>query len=815
MIRRILIAILTFSLISSLVAISTAYFFYLKFTSDLPKISKIEDYKPAAVTKVLSADGSLIGEFFKERRYPVKLSEIPNVVRQAVLAAEDASFYTHPGIDFMSIIRAAVKNLESGKSSQGGSTITQQVVKNLLLSPKKTFERKIKEAVLSYQLEGRLTKDDILEIYLNEIYFGNTAYGIKAAAVTYFHKELKDLNLAEGAILAGLPKAPNNYSPVVNLEKAKNRQRYVLNQMVEAGFISQNEADKAYEQEITVYPADGSARFYSAPYFLREVKEQLEKLFPSRDLEVEGATVKTTLDLNAQALAEISVSKGLRAVDKRRGWRGVIANVDPQEYLTKYAPTQEIVPFNLYKALVLKVDKAKSQIKIQVGEREYDMPISLDGWSSVQILKDETKSYGSVINTLKNGDVIEVSFSQKNSEPPVLDQTPLIEGALVSLDPFSGRVVAMVGGYDYNRSEFNRATQSNRQPGSAFKPFVYLAAIDSFGYTPATLVYDEPRTFRVGVDYWSPKNFDGQFLGPITLQTALERSRNVVVADLISKIGANSPIEYARRLGIKSALTPNLSLALGSNEVNLMEITRAYGVFAAQGVLFPTTYIEEVSDRFDKTVYSLVEQLQAAEQVIPEDSAFIMAHMMKGVVSRGTAQRVKVLGRPVAGKTGTTNNQMDAWFIGYTPQWVTGVWVGFDQKKEIGARETGGKVAAPIWIDFMQRFLEIKDNEHQLVNNSLTSKDEDNTTRIPEITKVSDVAKTTIDASDASDNHSSKDFIPPDTVIPYWIDRYTGSQVNPDVPGAILEYFRQGTAPPKYQQYQTESVTSYLEATDL
>ena len=782
---------------------------YYYITRDLPRIETLADFRPPAVTTVHATDGTLIAEFYTQRRYPVKLKEVPLFARNAFLAAEDASFYSHPGIDFFSILRAVLKNLRTGAMKQGGSTITQQVVKNLLLTPEKKFTRKIKEALLSYQIEQQLTKDDILELYLNQIFFGNGAYGIRAAVRIYFHKELAQLTLAEAAMLAGLPKAPSRYSPLANYEAATKRQHYVLDQMAKSGFVTPEAVTVALQEKVQVYPVS-SENVFAAPYFVGEVRRVLAERWKDLSIDSDGLRIDTTLDLTADRAAQRALRAGLREVDKRRGWRGPIdhfAQADRNAYRGKYhlSDDAEWTPETVYPALVLGTSSAPGLMRVLVGTVEGVVDVSGE-WARKRLSRDEQIAFGKPEAQIRPGDVIEVVPAERPANVPpvkpleprfVLDQTPDIEGAVTILDPHSGRVVAMIGGYDYRRSQFNRVTQSYRQPGSSFKPILYLAAVDGFQYTPATIVYDTPRTFRVGEDVWSPGNFDEEFLGPITLQTALEKSRNLVSADIISRIGVDAVIQYARKLGIESPLGQNLSLSLGSSEVTLLELTRAYGVFAAKGVRFNSVLISKITDRLGRVLYDEeAERLSRAVPAVSEQSAFILAHMMKGVVERGTATRVRALGRPVAGKTGTSNDQMDAWFIGYTPNWTCGVWLGFDVKKQIGDKETGGKIAAPVFLNSMKEFLDQQDK----------------------LQFDRQVAEARAEAERLGVEYAPPeplppiDFSVPEGVDPFWMNRHTGLLAQPNEADAILEYFATGTEPPSQP---TEVRTSYLESPEL
>ncbi|RMD87953.1 MAG: PBP1A family penicillin-binding protein [Candidatus Dadabacteria bacterium] len=801
---KILLSILlSLGMLSGVAACVFVIWGYFYITRDLPKLDRIEDYEPPAVTTVYDRNGTLIAEFYRERRYPIPIEQVPQMVRNCFLAAEDASFYSHPGIDLISIIRAMIVNIESGQKRQGGSTITQQVVKKLLLSPEKDYRRKIKEAILAYRLEKKLSKDDILEIYLNHMYFGEGAYGIKAAAKVFFHKDVKDLTLGEAAILAGLVKAPSRYSPVRHFERAKSRQKYVLRQLIKSGFADASEVKTAEKEKIKVYPPENK-KILAAPYFVDEIRRILAEQFGDfRLVQTGGYTVYTTLDLKAQQMAKRALKKGLEELDKRQGWRGPLMNISKKEiesYVVELAERYKGEDNGRSKAVVVGISHNNNSVKVNAGFASGWIKLNKK-WLYRRMLEDGSKIEVNPIRELQVGSVIEISFRKAKSGKFVLeiDQTPEVEGAIVVLNPNNGKVVAMVGGYDYSKSQFNRVTQSKRQPGSAFKPIVYLTAIDGFGYTPATIVYDEPRTFRVGDELWTPSNFDDKFLGPITLRTALEKSRNLASVDLISRIGADAVISYARKMGITSDLGSNLSLSLGSSEVSLLEMARAYGVFAARGMLFRSVFIDKVVDRNGNVVFDAENEIiSKAKRVINENSAFVMANMMKGVVQHGTGVRVRPIGRPVAGKTGTSNDQMDAWFIGYTPEWVCGVWVGFDVKKTLGEKETGGRVAAPIWLYFMKDFLQERDRE-------LYEKLEEENRREAEFL---DIEMEPIEEIDAPD------FVVPDGVDPFWIDKTTGIESCEECENAFLEYFIRGTKPNKPEE-ESDSAMKYLQESEL
>lgn len=811
MIKRFFLTIFIVFLGAGLLATGFLVWGYYYVTRDLPNLSRIEDYQPPAVTKVLSSDGTLIAEFYIERRYPVKLKDVPDLVKRAFLAAEDASFYDHQGVDPAGIARAILKNFQSGNVKQGGSTITQQVVKNLLLNPERKYTRKVKEAILAYRLEKRFSKDDILEIYLNQIFLGNGAYGILAASRIYFHKELADLTLAEVSLLAGLPQAPSDYSPISHYALAKKRRQYVLQQMVKAGFITAAQMDKTNKEEVTVYPA-GQQNVFGAPYFVREVRRIFGDRWRGLDLDRDGLEIRTTVDLRADALSLNALRTGLREVDKRRGWRGPIAHIEGglDAYLKKYAASfpEELELGNPYPGLILSVGSDRLPAKIAVGNRTVDVLLNESAWAKRFLRSDDTAVGGRPTDLLRAGDLVEISRRIKGEgeaaeEFFALDQTPDIEGAMVLIDPHTGAVRAMTGGYDYSQSQFNRVTQSLRQPGSAFKPVIYLTALDKYRYTPSTIVQDAPRTFRVGDTFWTPANFDEKFLGPITLRTALEKSRNLVSADIVSRIGVDAPIEYARALGISSPLGRNLSLSLGSSEVTLLEMSRAYGVLSNQGILLDSQFIETVKDRFGNVVFDFnAEREKSAHQAIDAGSSFIMTHMMTGVIQYGTGYKAKELGRPVAGKTGTSNDQMDAWFIGYTPAWTCGVWVGFDQKKQIGAKETGGVVSAPIWLRFMQNFLKYSE---AIEKEKLEKEAKEESERLAI-------------AFQPPEYKPLLDFPVPESVDPFWVDKGSGTLTSPGTSGAIIEYFKKGTEPPTYvesEETEQEEAESYLESPDL
>lgn len=775
------------SLLLAIAGMVGGLYFYHQLTRDLPRIARLEDYRPKAVSTVYASDGKTpIAELYDERRYPADFNEIPDLMRKAFLAAEDANFYSHPGIDVVSILRALWVNLRKKGKMQGGSTITQQLVKRLLLSSEKTYERKAKEAILSYRLEQELSKDEIFSMYLNEIYLGSTAYGVKAAARVHFHKELGELNLAEIAYLAGLPPKPSYLAAPQHRDEAMTRQRYVLEQMLENNYITPQEKKAALSQELTIYPPSNQTIF-RAPYYVSHVMRLLDEAIGTKHLRPGGLKIVTALDLEAQDMAQRAVKRGLLEVDKRRGWRGPVGKIDnpdsPELLDTEALESKGGLQYDtIYRALVTKVNRKQASAHVQVGEYEGSVDLkAASKWANKMLVKkedgDESVKWIKLASLVKPGQLIEVSVDADSTNLDELegkagvsfklDQTPEIEGAFACQNALTGELIAIVGGYDYGRSQFNRATQGLRQPGSSFKPFIYLSAIENLDYTPASIVPDSPISMVDGTGrLWSPSNYDRKYLGPITMRTALQRSRNVVSVYLLDKVGVDAAIEIARRFGITTRIPREMSIALGAAETKLVEMVRAYGAFAAGGWLADQIVIKEVRDRRGSMIY---EQRPKQQQVVGADSAFIMANMMKGVVERGTAQLIKQLKRPVAGKTGTTNDQMDAWFLGYTPEWVAGAWVGFDVKRTIGRRETGGKAAAPIFLYFMQEFLEDK---------------------------------------------LSLDFDIPDGVIPVPIRLSTGSLTDADDPNAFIEYFKSGTEP-KFRRDDRAIPTDYLSSDEF
>ncbi len=682
-------------------------------TRDLPTFDSFQDYQPSLVSRVYADNGEIIGQFFIERRLYTPIDQIPKALTQAVIAVEDTRFLEHPGLDIVGIGRAAWTNLKKGGRFQGASTITQQLARALFLSPERTYRRKIKELILAIKMEWVLTKDQILEMYLNQIYFGHGAYGIAAATLTYFDKSVTELSLPEAAFLAGLPKAPNTYSPFRNPDLAKSRKELVLHRMIEAGFISDEEAQAAIATTLN-YRRQSIERI--AAYFIEDVRQHLVARYGESLVYKGGLQIYTTLNIAMQRLAEENLQQGLRQVDKRQGWRGPLGHVKltkdfepPDEYPELQNP-QAAQVYGLYRALVTKVTRKSADILIG---NTYKGTIALKDMQWAERRLKDVKDVGTARvqkeatprHILKVGDIVEVLPKNGNLESGIfiLEQTPLVEGSLLALDPRTGAVQAMAGGYDFTRSQFNRAVAARRQPGSAFKPLIYATALQQ-GLTPATLILDAPVVYKdEELDrVWKPENYEKRFYGTITLREALRHSRNAATVRLLEQIGVPEVVAVASNLGIQSPLSQDLSLALGSSSVTLQEITSAYGVFSNQGMWLRPYQITLVNDMKGEI---LEQHLFEPRQAMTQENAYLTTNMLMDVIQSGTGRRAKKIGRPLAGKTGTTNGYNDAWFVGYAPNLATGVWVGFDSVRTLGRLESGAHAALPIWTEFMGQAL--------------------------------------------------------------------------------------------------------------
>ncbi len=697
---------------------------YFYISTDLPRISSLTEYHPPIITTVYSDDGRKIAEFFEERRIIKPLDEMPPALINAFIAAEDSRFYKHKGIDFYSIIRAFFKNLEAGTIVQGGSTITQQVTKSFLLSPERSYTRKLKEAILAYRIDKAFNKEEILYLYLNQIYLGHGAYGVEAAAENYFGKSVKELNLAECAILAGLPQAPSKYSPFKHPERAKQRQIYVLNRMVDEGYISNIQATEAINTAVEIKPR---RNWYieEIPYYTEQVRRYIEEKYGRDVLYTQGLKIYTAANIEMQKIARREIQKGLYELDKRQGFRGPQKKLAPEEIETFSRTIQSelddhpLEAGQTVKGVVIKVDDKNKAVTVRIGNSLGQIALEDMKWArkpdlGVAYYEAKVKLPSEALHA---GDVILVKVKEKIKDSDVwqlaLEQEPVAQAALLCLEAETGFVKAMIGGRDFRDSQFNRAFQSRRQPGSAFKPIIYAAALDKEFeetdkiYTPASIIIDSPVVWEdEDRDFtWKPRNYKERFFGPTLMRDALSKSRNVVTIKILQDIGVDYAIEYAHKLGITSNLSRDLSIALGSSGVSLLELTKAYSVFANQGYLVEPVFITKIVDREG---HVLEEMVPERIKVIEKTTAYLMTHLLEGVVKHGTGWRVKALNRPVAGKTGTTNNLFDAWFMGYTPQYITGTWVGFDDEAPLGKSETGSRAASPIWLGFMKRVLEDK-----------------------------------------------------------------------------------------------------------
>ncbi len=804
--------------------------FLVYVTSSLPKLVTVQDYEPLVVSEVFDRNNQKIGEFFRERRTIVPYEKIPKKMVEAYIAAEDSSFFEHGGVNFLAIGRAFFANLKAGRTVQGGSTITQQTAKTILLSSEKTYIRKIKDVLLAYKMEENLSKQDILYLYLNQIYLGQGAYGVAEAAKVYYRKNLDQLTIGEVAMLAGLPQAPSRYSPVYQPVRAKERQIYVLHRMAEEGYITKDEAKKIIAEPITVYIRKNYTE--EAPFFLETVRQHLVKTLGEDQVLNKGLKIHTSLDIELQKKAQLDVQNGLRELDKRQGYRGAVKNlVDTKEVADfllktrnelidqKYqkriisadgttdapgalkfekAPGQKNIPDYLsqnqiVEGIVIKVDDALGLVQVRFAESKGIIDLETMLWARKPNPEENYAQNDIKIpsEALKQGDIVKVkiigeTFSSsrlneeiakkkkaqgKNYKPPVdlpdfkqyarleLEQEPLVEGSLISFGLNSKHVLALVGGYDFQKSEFNRALQAARQSGSSFKPIVYAAGLDH-GFAPNSVLMDAPVVYEEAVEgsegqanmdevkKWKPGNYDSKFGGDILLRTALIKSKNIPTIKILEKVGVNSVATYARRLGVFSPLNLDLSIGLGSSGTTLYEMTKVYATFANQGMRFKPVFILYVQSqsgqnllenvtldaRFESELKQIDDNFEAErqtalpilkgndeaakkkvqpiyfdnpDQLISPQTSYLMNSLLTGVIAEpgGTGGAARSLGKTVAGKTGTTNGYYDAWFIGYTPQIATGVWVGFDNEKTLGKGETGGRAALPIWINYMHAAL--------------------------------------------------------------------------------------------------------------
>ncbi|HYQ71028.1 MAG TPA: penicillin-binding protein 1A [Gammaproteobacteria bacterium] len=714
-------------LLASIGVAVVAAVLYVKIEPQLPSIDVLRDVQLQEPLRIYASDMQLLAEFGEKRRNPVKISQVPDAMVQAFLAAEDDRFFQHAGVDFQGLLRAAVELLRTGKKRQGGSTITMQVARNFFLSSEKTYLRKLTEILLAYKIEGSLSKEEILELYLNKIYLGQRAYGVEAAAQVYYGMSIADLSVARMAMIAALPKAPSRINPINNPESAVDRRNYVLGRMHQLGYLDTTtyEAAIAEPDGARLHRVQADA---SAAYVAEMVRHEMVQRFGDSAY-TSGYEVVTTINVPRQAAATRALRKDLLNYSKRHGYRGAEASVDisevpPEEWvglLSDYVEVGELEP-----ALVTRVDEKSIEVLLKSNET-----VSL-GWESiswarpyrsVNRLGAAPKQAGDIV---AKGDVVRVSRSGGDWE---LGQIPVVEGALVSLRPTDGAVLALVGGFDFKRSKFNRATQARRQPGSSFKPIIYSAALEK-GFTPASIINDAPVVFDDSEleSTWRPENYSGQFYGPTRLREALYRSRNLVSIRILRAIGAGYAATYAENFGFSSGDLPHdLTLALGSASVTPLQMARAYSVLANGGYLINPYFISSIRNAAGEVVFmadspvvcphcpEMLEdivtggrkQVSVAPQVLSPQNVWLMTSMMRDVIQRGTGRKARVLGRSdLAGKTGTTNDQMDGWFSGFNHALVATAWVGFDKLEPLGRGETGGRSALPMWIDYMREALQ-------------------------------------------------------------------------------------------------------------
>ncbi|MCE3232547.1 MAG: penicillin-binding protein [Rickettsiaceae bacterium] len=731
---NILAAAMTLLFIGVFAATLIVFYLVFHFGADLPDYSQLANYSPPTVTRLYAADGRLMEEYAKEKRLFVPINAIPKRVSNAFLSAEDKNFYKNPGIDLESIIRAAFKNIANmgnNKSLVGGSTITQQVVKNFLLSNEKSLDRKIKEAILSFRITQSYPKDKILELYLNEIYLGNRSYGVAAAALDYFNKSMDELTIEEAAMLASLPKAPSSLDPRKFPDKAKARRDWVIGRMVEDGYINEVEALLAMSKPITVVNRDATEIVSNASFFAEEVRQKMAALYGEQGVYENGLAVRTTLKPELQTYAQNALRNGLVSYDRRHGYRGPIKQItDMENWKDSLNGVTAPASLGVWKlAVVLKNEKTKAQIGFKDGSTG---EILLENMKWARKYISEDRQDGAVkqpSDILAIGDVIAVSANEDDKKTVYkLEQIPKINGAIVAMDPHSGRVLALVGGYYYGDSQFNRATQAKRQPGSAFKPFVYLSALEN-GFSPNSIILDEPVELDMGQNQpgWSPQNYSGDFYGPTTLRVGVEKSRNAMTVRLAQALGIDKVIEVAKRFGINDNPQRNFSMVLGTAETTLLNLTNAYAMLVNGGKRVSPSLIERIQDRNGKTIFKMdnrdcpvcliVDDSEKGnlinppslednrETIAPPIETFQMVSILEGVVQRGTAIRLRDMSRSLAGKTGTTNDSFDTWFMGFSADLVVGVYVGFDNPASLGKFETGSAVALPIWKEFMEHAL--------------------------------------------------------------------------------------------------------------
>ena len=706
-------------------------------SKDLPDYEQLARYEPPVMTRIHAGDGSLLAEFAKERRLFVPVNAIPQQLINAFISAEDKNFYTHTGLDWRGLARAMAQNVETvatgGGRLIGASTITQQVAKNFLLTNERTWKRKVREAILSMRIEEAFTKDQIIELYLNEIYLGMGSYGVAAASLNYFGKSLDELEPQEMAYLAALPKAPTNYHPFKNTQRAIERRNYVLQEMMENGYLTKADLEGLKAKPLGAISEPVTSKLFAAEFFTEEVRREVAQIYGEAKLYTGGLSIRTTLDPKMQIAARQALTRGLLQFDRRRGFRGPVMRLDvaagdwgPE--LGKLPLAQDLSPWT--QAIVLEVSDKEAAIGLKpdllpsgrFSDKRITATIPLKLMSWARKVDDKGKmapAVKKVGDTLKVGDVVYVAPS-KDKGLYHLVQVPEIQGAIVAMDPHTGRVQALVGGFSYGASQFNRAVQAVRQPGSSFKPFVYAAALDN-GYTPASVVLDAPIEVQLqSGDIWKPENYSKEFYGPSTLRRGIELSRNAMTVRLAQDMGMDKVAELSERLGIYDNMPELLAFALGAGETTLIRMVAAYSMIDNGGKRIQPTLLDRIQDRYGKTIFkhddrpceacSATDWENNPEPVIPDTrsdvmnpfTAYQITSMMEGVVQRGTGQALRSVGKPIAGKTGTSNDEKDAWFVGFTPDLAVGVYIGYDTPRPMGRKQTGGELAAPIVADFLK-----------------------------------------------------------------------------------------------------------------
>lgn len=722
------------------------------YSDDLPQITRLDSYAPNTITRVIARDGSLVGDFAVERRVVIEYDDIPDVLRQAILAAEDSGFFEHAGLSVSRMALAMLKNMVPGNRTPGRSTLTQQIARQMFpeVGFDRTPERKIKEALVAIQLEKRYTKPELFTLYCNQMYFGHGAYGVEAASRLYFSKPARDLTLPEAALIAGLFQGNARQSPYVHPDAALRRRNYVLNRMAEEGFISRQDADAAMATPI-VTRGNPSQDSTLAPYFLEEVRKYIEAKYGAKPLYESGLAIRTTLDPPLQRAANRALDRGVRRVDKRRGWRRPTRNIVAEGHAVDAFRHERwgrpIAAGDIAPAVVVAAEAGDGRsARVRIAGTTLDLAPDAFKWTRRTRAAD----------LMKTGDLIEVEIAKvdEGGRPTalLLEQPPVVQGALVVVENRTGQVLAMVGGTSFARSKFNRATQAYRQMGSTFKPILYTAAIDR-GLTPASILIDQPTSFNAGAGQppYSPRNYDGRFEGPVTLRRSLEQSRNIPAVRVMDMLGPPQVLAYAKRFGFPEEFPPYLSTALGAAEATLIEVTSAYSAFPNNGVRLQPYQITTITDRDGN---GLEENRPQPRDAIRADTAYVLTNLLRGVVLRGTAASAASLDWPLAGKTGTVDDYTDAWFIGFDPTITVGVWVGYDEKKPIGPGETGSSAALPIWTDFMRTYIELR-----------------------------------------GDRNDPPRFEAPGNIIFVAVDRATGEPVADGTGGAINEAFISGTQP--------------------